>query len=140
MWSIIEGFAWILYDPELWFNIDNPDTVLATLQLIGGAVFTTLNTLEKSGLLRPDTPVKNIALVLGVLYNNTRDWPGNDDEPELEWRGAMIREARQHGIEVKGQPYGIERVLKKDGVDGTVSCEAHSRWKKFDWAKEVSLA
>ncbi|KIX96764.1 uncharacterized protein Z520_07484 [Fonsecaea multimorphosa CBS 102226] len=136
LWSIIEGFAWTLYDPSCWFNIDDSDGLLATLQLIGGAVFTTLNTFEKNGLLRPNSPVKNIALVLGVLYDNIRAWPGDEDEPELEWRGAMVREARQHGIEVKGQPYGIESVLEKDGVDGTLDSEAHSRWKKFDWAKE----
>ncbi|KIW27475.1 uncharacterized protein PV07_07209 [Cladophialophora immunda] len=134
LWSIIEGFAWVLNEPEYWFHCDDPDTVLATLQLIGGAVFTTLNTLEKNGLLRSDSPVKNIALVLGVLYNNTRDWPGGE-EPELEWRGAMIREVQRHGIEVKGQPYGIEGVLKQDGVDGTPSSRADSRWKMFDWAK-----
>ncbi|OAL30680.1 hypothetical protein AYO20_08642 [Fonsecaea nubica] len=128
-------FAWILEDTYEWFNVDDPNTVLHTLKLIGGAVFTTLNSLEKNGLLCPDSAVKNIALVLGVLYDNTRDWPG-DPEPQLEWREAMIREAFRHGIEVKGQPNGIETVLEEDGIDRTLPSEADSKWKNFNWTKE----
>ncbi|EXJ72456.1 uncharacterized protein A1O5_04960 [Cladophialophora psammophila CBS 110553] len=138
LWSIIEGFAWALNYQGFWFNIDYPDMVLATLKLIGGAVFTTLNILDKNGLLRPDTPVKNIALVLGVLYDNTRDWPG-DEEGELEWRAAMIKEVLQHGIEFKGAPYGIERLFETDGLDRSQLDKPDSRWKKwkrFDWPKE----
>ncbi|OAP61316.1 hypothetical protein AYL99_03517 [Fonsecaea erecta] len=130
LWSIIEGFAWLLNDPLPWFHSDDPGTTLERLQMIGGAVFATLNIFEKTGLLGADSPVKNIGLVLGVLYNNTREWPGDLGVSELSWRGAMIREALQHGIEVKGQPYGIETLLDKDGVYGTQSSKGDMKWKR----------
>ncbi len=77
-----------------------------------------MNVLQKHGLLRPDSPVKNIALVLGKLYHSTGGWPAGEEEPELAWRGAMIKEARHHDLVFKGAPYTIETLLQEDGLSG----------------------
>jgi hypothetical protein len=40
LWSMIEGLAWCLNDRGWWWQTDDPELVLATLRMIGGAVFT----------------------------------------------------------------------------------------------------
>ena len=106
--------------------------------MIGGAVFTIFKSFVKRRLLRPESDVKNIALVLGMLYDSTADWPSGEEEPELAWRGAMIRKAQQHGIVFKDAPYGIEDRLKRDGLNEPQEDKDDSEWNKFSWYKEVS--
>ncbi|KIX09103.1 uncharacterized protein Z518_00181 [Rhinocladiella mackenziei CBS 650.93] len=139
LWSLIEGFAWLLLDQEFWLYIYDSDRAFATVKLIGRAVFYTLNVFEKRGLLRPDSPVKNIGLVLAILRYNLRFWPGHEDKPELEWCEAAIEEAQKRGIEFKGAPYGVEKSLKSAGINGLESRNSHSKWKRFQWSREVGL-
>ncbi|EXJ62487.1 hypothetical protein A1O7_02925 [Cladophialophora yegresii CBS 114405] len=81
--------------------------------------------------------VRNIALVLGVIYERTGDWPG-DYEDQLAWRGAMIQEAKSHGIVFKDAPYTISTRLEEDGLSGPQNGKGYSKWKNFNWVKEVS--
>ncbi|EXJ93136.1 hypothetical protein A1O3_01693 [Capronia epimyces CBS 606.96] len=112
LWSLIEGFAFDLPD-EMYFHIDDPDHVLATLKLVGGAVFCTLRILKERSLLRPNSSVKNIALVLALLRRNHSEWPSGEEEPELAWCDAAIREAQRSGIEFKGAPFRIQATLRE---------------------------
>ncbi|KIW70852.1 hypothetical protein PV04_03090 [Phialophora macrospora] len=137
LWSFIEAFAWILDDTPVWFHVDDPDTVLATLRMIGGAIFTTLKVLEEHDLLGPESAVKNIALVLGVLYDRTGGWPG-DQESQLEWREAMIKEAKHHGIVFQDAPYTMSTLLERDGLSGPQNGKGYSKWKNFKWLKEFT--
>ncbi|KAI1612174.1 hypothetical protein EDD36DRAFT_276661 [Exophiala viscosa] len=110
LWPILEGFAFNLPDDRAyWFHIDDADGLCETLKILGVAVFSTLKILEEHNLLRADSPVKNIALVLAYLRRNMEDWPGNcgpeypiDDE--LKWCDAAIVEAQHRGIEFKRAP------------------------------------
>ncbi|KIW97392.1 uncharacterized protein Z519_02784 [Cladophialophora bantiana CBS 173.52] len=64
----------------------------------------------------------------------------SDEEGELEWREAMVKEVLQPGIEFKGAPYGIERLFETDGQDRSQLDKpdyAWKKWKKFDWPTEV---
>lgn len=124
---------------DFWFHIDDPDTVLATLKLLGGAVFSTLNVLEKFGFFHPGSPVQNIGLVLGQLYQHTTNWPSGEEEPELTWRKHMMEEAQRKGFEFKEVPFGIENRLMEDGVDGLQSGKSRvNKWKCFKWATQVN--
>ena len=149
LWSLVEALAWTLMDPFFWFRIDAPEKVLATLRMIGGAVFCILNVLEQHDLLCQESPVKNIALVLSVLYDNTRDWrkpneeydlngdwDGSEDD-EVKWRGAMMAEAIHHGIVFEDAPYKIKSWLEEDSISGRQNGKGYAKWK-FNWAKQVS--
>ncbi|KAJ9603383.1 hypothetical protein H2200_012161 [Cladophialophora chaetospira] len=138
LWSFIEAFAWSMDDMNWWFNVDDPETVLDTLRMIGGAVFTTLSVLEQQGLLCPDSAVKNISLVLAKLYENTADWPSGDEEPELAWRGPMIKEAKHHGIVFKDAPYAVESMLQQDDLSCPQNGKGYTKWKTFNWSKQFT--
>ncbi|KIV77242.1 hypothetical protein PV11_09057 [Exophiala sideris] len=145
LWPIIEAFAFNLPDDRAyWFHIDDGEGLLETLKLLGVAVFSTLRILEEHDLLRADSPVKNVALVLAYLRRNMEDWPGNctpefpiDDE--LAWCDAAIVEAQHKGIEFKLAPWGIETKLKKDGVGKSRYSDyikTITAWKQLKWDKE----
>lgn len=127
----------MMFDTCEWWRTDDADGVLHTLKMIGGSVFATLNVLEKHGMLCADSPIKNLAFILGVLYENTREWLGDDDEPDLSWAKAMIRRAQLCGIEFKDAPYNIQSTLAEDGV-ADVEEKAVREWNTFNWKKEVS--
>lgn len=144
----MEGFAFTLPDDRgYWFHIDDCEGLLGTLKILGVAVFSTLKILEKHDLLRPDSPIKNIGLVLAYLRRNMEDWPGNcgpefDIEDELKWCDAAIVEAQQKGVEFKRAPWGIEDKLKKEDVVKSrygKYKETIAAWKDFNWDTEVSF-
>lgn len=99
-------------------------------------MFCTLNMLKEGGLLRPDSPVKNMTLILGLLRRIQSEWPG-DEEEQLSWGDAAIREAKQAGLEFKNAPFGIEDDLKKAKV-GEAPQPSDEMWKNFNWNREVS--
>jgi hypothetical protein len=92
--------------------------------------------LDGKGLMHPDSPIKNIALVLGTLYANTSDWPSGELEIQLQWRAAIIRKARSHGFVFKDIPYGIEETLKKDAENWQEE-RKDVIWTNFNWKREV---
>lgn len=137
LWSSIETFAWILVgDVFEWFNIDDPDRVLAILKLVGGATFCTLDLLDKQSLVKPDSPVMNLALILGLLFQGTAEWPGDTGVPELSWREAVARHAQLKGIEIKEAPFGIEKSVQEALDEGAFE-DSDTNWEKFKWTKEV---
>jgi hypothetical protein len=62
--------------------MDDPDRLTDTFRLLGTAVFSVLTLLEQNNLLRPDSPVKNIALVLGCFRNAAEGFNAIDGEQE----------------------------------------------------------
>jgi len=112
LWVHIEAFAHFLPGDGPWLMIDDCQRLLDTLALVGGGVMCTLEVLEEHGLLRPQSPIRDLALVLGLLYRLDSAWPGGPGEEELSWVHAMVNVAQKHGIVFKDAPYGIEDKLK----------------------------
>lgn len=65
----MEGFAHFLNEPGPWLMIDDSDRLLDTVKLIGHAVLCTIKVVEQQGLLRADSPLRDIPLVFGLYYN-----------------------------------------------------------------------
>jgi hypothetical protein len=135
LWAHIEAFAHLIPGDQGWYNSDDGEGVAQTMQLIGFAVISTIKALQSHDLFRPDSPIEDFSLVLGLLISAAVQWPGSYDEPELSWAKAVISEAKEHGIELAGVPFGVEEDVKKfEGLDDD---EDAPDWKDFDWKKEV---
>jgi hypothetical protein len=105
------------------------------LQLIGYTVIATLKVLESQDLLKPDSAVKDISLVLGLFMDTVKTWPAGYEEPELSWVKAAICLAKKHGIIFEGVPFGVEQNVQK--FEELEDDEDAPNWKKFNWKKEV---
>lgn len=138
LWELLEGLALLISTEHQWYGVDDSETVLENLRMIGVAAFATLKVLKANNLLGPNSPVKNIALVLGVLRDELEAWPAQQEEPELAWGDYIVEEAQAHGIAFKGAPFGIETRLGS-GLHRDQEGQSLAKWKALDWKKEVNL-
>lgn len=137
LWPHLEALANFIPSCDEWFGSDDADQIQQTLKMVGGAVMCTLDLLKCKGLLAPDSPIKNIALVLGRLHELDGIWPGGPGEAELAWVEAAITMAKQNGITFEGAPYGVESMaggIVSDAEDD----EPEIDWYHFDWKKEFA--
>lgn len=104
LWPHPEALATFIPSCDEWFGNDDSGQIQQTLKLVGGAVMCTLDLLKSKGLLGPDLPVRNIALILSRLHELDSIWPGRPGEAEPAWVEAAITLAKQNGIRFEGAP------------------------------------
>jgi hypothetical protein len=116
LWIQLSSFAQLVANdvPGWWGLHDDGPLWMSTVGLIGIATLTTLDALERAGLLRKDSPVKDIQLILALLgdffyplgYNITEEVPCviEDDEEEACWPYIMVQYAKRNGIDIGGIP------------------------------------
>lgn len=87
--------------------IDDGDRVGATLEMIGRMALSTLHVLEKHDLLKPDSPIVNIGLVISLYHQFIGSFEDAMSLTEFtEWPNALTAYAEKHGIVIAGV-YGI---------------------------------
>lgn len=114
----------------VWVPITNPsiaglndgDRLCETIDAIGQALLTALNVLERADLLKPDSKVKNLPVVLSMFLYFAGDL---DDTGAMErdmsgaakeqiWPNAVVAYANEHDIDLKGKGvYGIADTVDK---------------------------
>ena len=114
---------------------DDSDQILHTLKMVGGAVLCTLNLMKSKGLLKPDSPVRNIAMVLARLNELNDIWPGGPGEAEPAWGEAAITVVKQDSVKFEGAPFGVEALAERS-LDDLEMDDAEIDWYHFDWKKE----
>lgn len=88
--------------------IDHGKRVYETLQIVGLTVLSTLNMLEQADLLKNDSVILNIPLVLSLFlgflgdFADAMSFRGKDQD----WPNAITAYAEKHNIKIKGK-YGI---------------------------------
>lgn len=151
LWAHIEAMGLCFFQSDLmgWYNLDDGPRVSATLQLIGKAVLTGLNALDRADLLKPDSKVKSIGLVLSFFLNVAENGGEsmmtdlNDkqhDKPQ-DWPNKIVCYAKTHDI-----PLNVRRNFEstveefdtlKPGKLGRKEGEDRWGWKT-DFKKFVS--
>ncbi|KAK5269827.1 hypothetical protein LTR96_005525 [Exophiala xenobiotica] len=120
--------------------MDDPARLTDTFRLLGTAVFSVLTLLEQNNLLSPESPVKNIALVLGCFRNAAEGFNaiGGEQEEDLVWADAEIEWVQKYGIRFKDVPFGIEDELADaDLQDSDRLGSEIDKWKARNWATEL---
>ena len=141
LWALIEGLAFTI-PGDTWYHMDDPDCLTDTFRLLGTAVFSVLTLLEQSNLLHADSPVKNIALVLGCFRQAAEGFNeiGDEQEEDLVWADAEIEWVQKYGIRFKDVPFGIQDELADDALQDSDRLGSEiDKWKNRNWATEVCL-
>nr|KAK5438812.1 hypothetical protein LTR18_008247 [Exophiala xenobiotica] len=139
LWALIEGLAFTI-PGDTWYHMDDPARLTDTFRLLGTAVFSVLTLLEQNNLLSPESPVKNIALVLGCFRNAAEGFNaiGGEQEEDLVWADAEIEWVQKYGIRFKDVPFGIEDELADaDLQDSDRLGSEIDKWKARNWATEL---
>lgn len=116
--------------------------------ILGFAILTTLDTLERKGLLTKDSPVKDLGLVLALLGNFlldckslTRDVPTVSEDrkaPEQYWPYVIVRYAKSNGIEIAGVYEIEEKFVEKFGdAEKAGLLKGTERVDRWGWKTKV---
>ncbi|KAF2813464.1 uncharacterized protein BDZ99DRAFT_460703 [Mytilinidion resinicola] len=120
----MEAMAIWLFINELapWVGLDDGDRLCATVDAIGRALLTALNALERADLLKPDSKVKNLPMVLSMFLSLASDLDGTGAmerdmlgaDKDQTWPHAVVAYARAHDIDLKGKGiYGSAETVDK---------------------------
>lgn len=148
LWTLIEALLLWLNDEDLieWTMIDDGERFTETVNLIGNAVLTAIDGLKRRDLFVRASPVRNIPLVLSLLFAwvEPMDDMTEMDEPcgVVDWPSVVIEMARTAEIEISGV-YEIDKVLQTY-AERPVTAESRNLLSKnpkadaFGFAKTVS--
>jgi hypothetical protein len=126
--------------------IDDGDLWRDTLFMVGLAALTTLNALERAGLLDQPTPLRDLGVVLAILglfwvdnISVTGDVPVFDGMDKEEcWPYTVVDYAKRHGIEIAGV-YEIEKrfVEEYDNAEEAQNWKAKPGVDRWGWKTKV---
>jgi hypothetical protein len=90
--------------------IDDSRRVCETLQIAGLAILSTLNILEQADLLKNNSIIPNIPLILSLFQGFLRDFTNimSSRDENQDWPNAITAYAEKHKIEIKGK-YGVTK-------------------------------
>jgi hypothetical protein len=97
--------------------IDDGEGLSDTLFILGLAILSTLNRLEQADLLKANSPIPNLSMVLTTIF----EWVGNFEDAisigkEQVWPSQIVAYAEKHGIELN-TVYNAEEMLENHSVD-----------------------
>ncbi|OTB09545.1 hypothetical protein M426DRAFT_316097 [Hypoxylon sp. CI-4A] len=114
MWAILAAIMqWLLEIPlHSWFNTGDPKKLETTTGLVGRALVSGLNELDRARLLKADSEIKDLGLVL-TFYLHWADSLKNIDGIELPFCKEVVAYAKKAGIDFKEAGcYGAEEKVK----------------------------
>jgi hypothetical protein len=122
--------------PQLgeWYMNDDGEQLQETVKLIGCALISTLKMLKDKGMLKPDSPVKNIALAVGWLLEIDNVNPGDSGE---DWTYAAILMVKKAGLTFEGRGSEMEKTVMKYKEELDEDDE-DIKPSKFNWKKDFA--
>ncbi|KAI1078066.1 hypothetical protein F5B20DRAFT_582593 [Whalleya microplaca] len=134
MWAIIAGTTHWLLDEELgpWMMMDDGERLETTVELIGQALVTVLNELDQAQMLKADSDIKDLGLVIACYLQWIETL--NDLGCESDFRKEAIGYAKKAGIDLKDAGcYGMEQVLGEFG--NTKPLAGNAKADRWNWKK-----
>jgi hypothetical protein len=137
LWPHLQALSTVIPRFYQWFHSDISEDILDTLMMVGGAVMCTLKLMKAKGLLKPDSPIQDIALILAKLHGLDEIWPGGPGEDELAWCEAAITMAKQNGVKFESVPFGVEK-MAGEIVSDDEEDDPEIDWYNFDWKTQFA--
>ncbi|KAF2182399.1 hypothetical protein K469DRAFT_690860 [Zopfia rhizophila CBS 207.26] len=134
LWVQLSAFAHWLNTQELgpWMMMDDGERWNDTVAMIGIGILATLNALERANLLKRDSLIKDIGLVLSLLgsfvatcCDHVGEAPYISNSREVCWPYKIVAYAKAHDIEISGV-HGIEKTFVEEYDDE----DEANRWKR----------
>ena len=123
-------------------GLEDGERFVATLIMIGRVILATLHALERADLLKKDSPIPNIPLILSLFLHASKD----GDEGLLltesaQWPNIIVAYADKHNIDIKGVFDVTGEDYPADDLDDEMfdlvnkKSRAADKWKiKTEWA------
>ena len=109
--------------------------------LIGLSFVTMLNEIDRADLLKADSRIKDLGLVMASYIRWSDSWkefaPG-EDEDEMDWPEGVVAYAKKAGIDLENVGvYGVKDRLTEIGT--VEPLEGDAKADRWGWKKKVSF-
>jgi len=111
---------------------EDSECINATLDLVGCAFLSMLNTLDRQALLEPDSEIKDLGLVMGMFMEVATFIEGCG--PGQTWPEHIVVYAKENDIPMT-VPIGVEELVDQNDAEAELPKPAVDRW---GWKKAVS--
>lgn len=121
-------------------GIDNGERVEDTINLVGTMFCAALNTLDHNDLLKPDSEILDISLMMALYLQLTVMFAVAENfEEQPNWPSYIITYAKEKGIEISG-PHGAEALVEKNGKGAKLPTRSgKAAADRFNFKKAVSV-
>lgn len=121
--------------------MDDGDLFIETMGLIGLSFVAMLNELDRADLLKADSRIKDLGLVMASYIRWSDSWkefaPG-EDEDEMDWPEGVVAYAKKAGIDLENVGvYGVKDRLTEIGT--VEPLEGDAKADRWGWKKKVSF-
>ena len=121
--------------------MDDGDLFIETMGLIGLSFVAMLNELDRADLLKADSRIKDLGLVMASYIRWSDSWkefaPG-EDEDEMDWPEGVVAYAKKAGIHLENVGvYGVKDRLTEIGT--VEPLEGDAKADRWGWKKKVSF-
>ena len=121
--------------------MDDGDLFIETMGLIGLSFVAMLNELDRADLLKADSRIRDLGLVMASYIRWSDSWkefaPG-EDEDEMDWPEGVVAYAKKAGIDLENVGvYGVKDRLTEIGT--VEPLEGDAKADRWGWKKKVSF-
>ncbi|KAI0887999.1 uncharacterized protein GGS22DRAFT_154775 [Annulohypoxylon maeteangense] len=143
MWAIVAAIMQFLTEIPLdsWIRVNDKKKLEATIGLIGRALLTTLNELDRAKILKADSDIKDLGLVITFyLYWADEHQRLREQGIELPFRKEVIAYAKKAGVDLKiAGCYGTDakvQALEKERGKPIKPLSGSPKSDRWDWKKK----
>lgn len=143
MWAIISMLGhWLSHGDVtgIWMAVDDGDRVSHIYDVIGCALLTSLDLVDRSGQLKPASKFPDLALVMSLYLYLALDLEDYGiDKAHLEWwRKNIVGYAKKGGLDLDANGCGkINEELQR--LSGTMPLKGIAKAGRWQWPRRVSI-
>lgn len=145
MWAAISALGYFLnHDVHdgIWMEVSDRPRVIELAGLIGCAILSALNTLDRLEELKEDSAFRDLGIVMALFLKFSQDIPTGpiyiNEGVETDWQEAIIQYAAKAGIEVTDQGVTNIEDLVDDCESTGVPISGKATASRWHWTKTVS--
>lgn len=147
MWTISAALGHWIATEQLgpWMHADDGERVQETQQLINRSFLNSLNEIDMAGLLKADSRIKDLGLIISLYLHWSDDHEdyGIEEGEDLESRTEILAYAKKAGLDLEATGvYGIaEHVKSLEETHGEIAPLAgKAKADRWGWKKAVSIS
>lgn len=117
-------------------NADHAERVDELCGVIGSAILSALNNVDKAGLLKKDSQIKDLGLVMALFIRNADSAAGIGDL-DSSCMEPIIQYAKKAEIDLLDS--GVKGLEDRIGSYEVEALEGDAKPSRWDWSKKVSI-
>ncbi|KAH6653074.1 hypothetical protein BKA67DRAFT_568491 [Truncatella angustata] len=126
-----------------WLGAEDGERVQATCNLIGRSILATLNELDLAGLLKADSSIKDLSLIISlyIYWSDDLGDMGIEESEDLKWRVELLAYAKKAKLDLEAAGvYGIGEKIEslEEEYDEIAPLAGAAKADRWGWKQAFS--